>query len=118
MEIAGTTRGTGYDGINVAGLLTFGGDLVITSDTSILVGTYTLFDIQGGSTGDFNTITLSGTAYNSNALTQSGDEWMLQIIDKTYTFSQTTGNLVVVPEPDAFALLASLLCLLDRDPSP
>ena len=29
---------------------------------------------------------------------------------KTYTISQVTGNLVVVPEPDAFALLASLLC--------
>ena len=29
---------------------------------------------------------------------------------KTYAFSQTTGNLVVIPEPNAFALLASLLC--------
>lgn len=111
MEIDGTTRGTEYDGIDVAGLLTFGGDLVITSDSTILEGTYNLFDIQGSSAGDFNSITLAGVAYNDDSLTKAGEEWSTEIGGIRYTFSEATGAFVVVPEPGAFALLTGLISL-------
>ena len=111
MEIAGTTRGTEYDGIDVAGLFTLGGDLVITSDSLINAGTYMLFAIQSGSAGDFNSVTLSGVAYNDDSLTKAGEEWSIDIAGIRYTFSESTGALVVVPEPGAFALLSGLISL-------
>ena len=119
MEIAGTTRGTGYDGIDVGGALTYGGALTLTSNTLIGVGTYNLFDFTGDNaseSGDFTSIILSGTAYASNAFIQNGDVWDAIVDNQTYTFSQVTGNLVVattaVPEPETFALLGGLLALM------
>ena len=119
MEIAGTTRGTGYDGIDVGGALTYGGALTLTSNTLIGVGTYNLFDFTGDNaseSGDFTSIILSGTAYASNAFIQNGNVWDAIVDNQTYTFSQVTGNLVVattaVPEPETFALLGGLLALM------
>ena len=88
MEIAGTTRGTGYDGIDVGGALTYGGALTLTSNTLIGVGTYNLFDFTGDNaseSGDFSSITLSGTAYASNAFIQDGDVWDAIVDNQTYT---------------------------------
>ena len=114
MEITGSTRGTDYDGIDVDGALTYGGGLTLTSNTLIGVGEYNLFDFTSES-GDFSSITLSGTAYASNAFIQDGDVWDAIVDNQTYTYSQVTGNLVVataaVPEPETFALLGGLLAL-------
>ena len=118
MEITGSTRGTDYDGIDVGGALTYGGGLTLTSNTLIGVGTYNLFDFTGDNaseSGDFSSITLSGTAYASNEFIQNGDVWDAIVDNQTYTYSQVTGNLVVattaVPEPETFALLGGLLAL-------
>ena len=114
MEIAGSTRGTGYDGIDVGGALTYGGALTLTSNTLIGVGTYNLFDFTGDNaseSGDFTSIILSGTAYASNAFIQNGDVWGAIVDNQTYTFSQLTGNLTVVPEPETYALIGGLLAL-------
>jgi len=114
MEITGSTRGTDYDGIDVGGALTYGGTLTLTSNTLIGVGEYNLFDFTSES-GDFSSITLSGTAYANNTFTQDGDVWDAIVDNQTYTYSQVTGNLVVataaVPEPETFALLGGLLAL-------
>jgi len=114
MEITGSTRGTDYDGIDVDGALTYGGGLTLTSNTLIGVGEYNLFDFTSES-GDFSSITLSGTAYSNNTFTQDGDVWDAIVDNQTYTYSQVTGNLVVataaVPEPETFALLGGLLAL-------
>ena len=114
MEITGSTRGTDYDGIDVDGALTYGGTLTLTSNTLIGVGEYNLFDFTSES-GDFSSITLSGTAYANNTFTQDGDVWDAIVDNQTYTYSQVTGNLVVataaVPEPETFALLGGLLAL-------
>jgi len=114
MEITGSTRGTDYDGIDVGGALTYGGGLTLTSNTLIGVGEYNLFDFTSES-GDFSSITLSGTAYANNTFIQDGDVWDAIVDNQTYTYSQVTGNLVVataaVPEPETFALLGGLLAL-------
>ena len=111
MEITGTTRGTQYDGIDVGGLLSYGGALTITSDSTITQGSYDLFGINGTEGGDFASITLSGTAYANNVFAQAGDIWTASVGVQTYTFSQLTGDLTVVPEPNTFALLAGLATL-------
>jgi len=111
MEIAGTTRDSQYDGIDVGGLLTYGGDLTITSDTEIADGTYDLFGINGTEGGDFATVALSGLAYSDDAFSLSSDIWTAIVGSKTYTFSQITGDLTVVPEAETFALLGGLLAL-------
>jgi hypothetical protein len=114
MEIEGTARGTEYDAIDVGGLFSYGGDLFITSDTTIADGTYDLFGGAGTETADFASIVLSGAAYSNDALTfDSSDVWTATVSGITYTFTQTTGDLVVVvPEPGTFALLAGLVGLV------
>jgi autotransporter-associated beta strand protein len=110
MEISGTTRGFEYDGIDVGGQLTYGGALTLTSDTLIASGVYELFGLVT-ETGNFSSIILSGTAYTNNAFSQFGDVWTVTVGDETYTFSQLTGDLTVVPEPGTYALLGGLLAL-------
>jgi autotransporter-associated beta strand protein len=108
MEINGLTRGTDYDGIDVGGLLTYDGDLILSLGQTFGVGTYSfnLFD-SGSRTGEFDSIALTGS-YTGN-LTGPGDEWNLTIGDSTWTFKHSTGDLglVVVPEPSTWALLAA-----------
>lgn len=111
MEITGTTRGTQYDGIDVAGLLTYGGTLTLTSETLITNGVYDLFGLTSG-TGDFASIILSGTAYSDDAFTQFGDIWTVTVGEDTYTFSQITGDLTVVPEPGTYALFGGMFALV------
>lgn len=109
--VGGSVRGTNYDGIDVGGLLTYGGALTLTSDVEIADGVYDLFAISGGETGDFASITLSGLAYSDDAFSLDSDVWTAIIGGKTYTFSQITGDLTVVPELETFALLGGLLAL-------
>ncbi|MDQ8195978.1 autotransporter-associated beta strand repeat-containing protein [Coraliomargarita sp. SDUM461004] len=111
MEIAGTMRGSEYDAINVGGLLTYGGDLIISSDILLELGIYDLIAVDGGETGDFESITLSGAAYSGDGLVQSGDLWTTTIGGQTYTFDQATGDLTVIPEPSALACVSGLLAL-------
>jgi fibronectin-binding autotransporter adhesin len=110
MEITGTTRGSEYDAIDVDGSLTYGGALTITSDTTIASGTYDLFSF-GSETADFSSVVLSGSAYANDALSLSSDVWSATVGAQTFSFSQLSGDLTVVPEPQAYALLIGLLSL-------
>ena len=110
MEITGSTRGTQYDGIDVGGALTYGGTLTLTSNTLLGVGDYDLFNFTSES-GDFGSIILSGEAYSDVVLSQAGDIWTAVIGAQTYTFSQLTGDLAVVPEPGTFALIGGMFAL-------
>ena len=120
MEITGSTRGTGYDGIDVGGVLTYGGALTLTSNTLIGVGTYNLFDFTGDNaseSGDFTSIILSGEAYANGlsfTLDTPNDVWEAVDDSQTYTFYNGSGNLVVavvVPEPRTYALLGGMFAL-------
>lgn len=104
MEIAGLTRGTGYDALDVTGALAFDGTLQVSfidgfTAASFTAGTtFNLFD-WGSASGTFSTLNLPdlsayGFAWDTSAL-------------------YTTGELSVsaVPEPSTYAAFAGLAAL-------
>jgi autotransporter-associated beta strand protein len=108
MEINGPgARGTAYDGIDVTGALTYGGNLTMAIGSPFADGnyTFTLFGSSSSNSGSFASVSLSG-AY-SGSLTESGGVWSLASEGNTWTFTQSTGVLAVsaVPEPSTYALL-------------
>lgn len=111
IEILGTTRGSEYDAIDVDGLFTYGGALALTSDTLVAHGVYDLLGVVTENS-NFASIILSGTAYTNNAFTQFGDVWTVTVGGDTYTFSQLTGDLSVVPEPVTYALIGGMFALV------
>lgn len=98
MEIAGLTRGTGYDALDVTGLLDFGGTLRVSfidgfSAASLTTGaTFNLFD-WGSASGTFATLDLP-------SLAAYGLAWDISAL-------HTTGELSVsaIPEPSTYAAL-------------
>lgn len=116
LEIGGLIRGTDYDGVDVAGLLSYGGALSIVSWNSFSLATaasYQLFGISGGSTGSFDSVSVGGLSLvnDGGGIWSAADPGDSEIV---YTFTQSSGQLVVIPEPGA-ALLGGLgLVLLLR----
>jgi autotransporter-associated beta strand protein len=114
IELAGNggVEGVDSDDINVSGTLIFDGTLSILSYGGYDLtqnATYNLFDAASFS-GDFDGVTVGG-----NALGFDADLWSGTFGATTYSFSETTGVLTVIPEPSA-ALLGGLgmLVLLRR----
>ncbi len=117
MEIDGTSpRGSsgGYDAIDVSGLLTYGGSMVIDFGSLIAnaLPTGTEFDLfafsSGSSSGSFSSITTAndGSWYAGLTFANSGGTWTAEKDSQRLEFTQSTGNLVIVPEPGAIALAA------------
>lgn len=114
MEIGGSggVAGTDSDYVNVTGTFTFDGLLAIVSYNGFDLtqdGSYNLFDAASFA-GDFDGVSVGG-----NSLSFASNVWSGTYTGKTYSFSETTGVLTVVPEPRA-ALLGGLglLALLRR----
>ncbi len=114
IELAGNggVEGVDSDDINVSGTLIFDGTLSILSYGGYDLtqnATYNLFDAASFS-GDFDGVTVGGNALGFNA-----DLWSGTFGATTYSFSEATGVLTVIPEPSA-ALLGGLgmLVLLRR----
>lgn len=106
LSIGGQTRGVGYDAINVGGLMTFGGDFEIIF-TSALSGNYTydLFQMLGGYSGSFNSVSLTGF-YVGSLVNNGSGIWTGESNGVNFTFDQSLGTLgVVVPEPSTIALM-------------
>jgi len=112
MELGGTTAGTQFDQLVIAGALTLGAGsntLVISlingfnpSETD----TFQIFNATGGTTNTFNTLTfasISGTSDGTNG--KVGDPLR-------FTFNTTTGTLSVIPEASSFYLPAAMLLLV------
>ena len=106
MEVAGTTRGTEYDAVDIGGALGYGGSLLLQfSGTLADNTTLELFKGFASQAGTFSSITVAG-AY-SGSLTESSGVWTGRLGGQDFTFTNSTGNLVIVPEPVA-SLLAGL----------
>lgn len=110
-EINGTSRGTGYDGLDVSGAsgLTYGGTLSLVFGNGSAFPASTILDLfafTGVPSGAFSSVTSTG--FYTGEWTLSGDDWLLESGGQTLTFSQTTGDLVVVPEPSTLMLLSGL----------
>ena len=102
MEIAGSTRETDYDGIDVVGTLAYGGALDLQIPNILSNGTYDLFNGYASQTGTFASITLTG-AY-TGSLTESSGVWTGSLGGQDITFTNATGDLSVVPEPSVLGL--------------
>jgi hypothetical protein len=116
-EIATGTRGTNYDAVNVAGTLTYKGQLTLTIATAIADGIYDLF---GGAlagaltqTGNLDGIAFAVVGPYSGVFTPSGSgDWTATSGGQNFTFTQSTGDLTVVPEPGTWAMLLGGIGLL------
>lgn len=89
------------------GALALGNALTLNFTTPTLTNgqTYNLFD-YGSQTGDFSSITLSGSIAGSLLLT-GADTWTGSFGSYDFTFSESTGTLSIaaIPEPSIYALL-------------
>ncbi|MEO7099386.1 MAG: autotransporter-associated beta strand repeat-containing protein, partial [Luteolibacter sp.] len=114
LELAGNggVQGTDSDYVNVSGSMTLDGLLAITSYGGYdltQTASYNLLDATSF-TGDFDAVSVGG-----NALSFASDVWSGTSGSITYSFSETTGVLTVVPEPSALLLGGlGVLALLRR----
>lgn len=105
----------GLDGASaariVAGSYTYSGGLSLDFVSSAIAGTYNLFDFSGTAIEGLSSVSLTGLY----SLSLSGDAgvWTGTIGGYNFTFTESTGDLLVsvVPEPSAFAMLAGAAVL-------
>jgi autotransporter-associated beta strand protein len=107
-EIDGLVRGTQYDGVTLTGGSgpTYGGVLSLVFGNGSAFGdntTFELFQFAGSPSGSFSSVTSSG--FYAGSWTNNNDgTFKLEQGGQTLTFSQASGDIVVVPEPAALAL--------------
>jgi fibronectin-binding autotransporter adhesin len=115
IEIDGLTRGLQHDGVNITGTsnsLTYGGLLSLNfGSLSPDNTTYDIFNFTGGYLGNYTTVTSTGAYVGT--WTNLGGSGTFQLVSggQTLTFSPSTGDIVVVPEPAAVALAGMGLAL-------
>ena len=110
IEITGATRGTQYDGVNIttpAGL-TYGGTMALSFSSLFGDGTtFDIFSFTGASSGAFASVVSTGSYAGTWTDVLGSGTYQLVSGGQTLTFSPSTGDIVVVPEPAAITLLAA-----------
>jgi autotransporter-associated beta strand protein len=105
--LAAGTRGTDYDGLTIlnAGGLTYGGTMSFAFGGSAVPDntTFNVFSFTGSPSGSFGQVSSTGFYAGTWADNLDGT-YSLASGGQTLTFSQATGNVLVVPEPTAMAL--------------
>ena len=112
IEIFGGVRGTDYDAIDLVNnaILDYaGGTLLLDFGSSLAAQqTYQLFGNGSSSLqGDLFAVTIAGSNYSGLTFTGSNGVWTSSGASpsgQTLTFTESTGQLVIVPEPGAIAL--------------
>jgi autotransporter-associated beta strand protein len=110
IEIASAgTRGTDYDGVSIldAGGLTYGGTMTLAFGGSAIDNntTFDVFSFTGSSAGSLAAIESSG--FYAGTWTPLGSGTFQLVKDaQTITFSQSSGDVIVVPEPTTITLAA------------
>ncbi|MBU6222474.1 MAG: autotransporter-associated beta strand repeat-containing protein [Planctomycetes bacterium] len=113
MEINGTVQGTTYDSVLVsdASGLTYGGGLqLVFGGTMPDNTTFDLFSFTGSSSGTFSNVTSTG-AYGLLTFAKVDGVWTAQAGSQTISFAETTGDVIVVPEPTALVLVGGLVLI-------
>jgi fibronectin-binding autotransporter adhesin len=109
-EIGGTSRGTAYDGVDItqSGGLAYGGALSLTFTSTFGDNTtFNLFDFAGAFSGNFSSVTATGLYGSLTFINDGFGVWTsgsTSVPGQTMTFTQSTGDLAIVPEPGALAL--------------
>jgi autotransporter-associated beta strand protein len=108
IEIDGLTRGSTFDALDVTNSLVYGGSLeLVFGATFADNSSFSIFDLLNGSpTGSFSSVTATGE-YGSLTFTNDDGVWSsgsTSVAGQTMTFSEATGTLVIVPEPQAILL--------------
>lgn len=122
IQIIGTSRGVagGYDAINLGAseILTYDGTLTLTMTGLIADGTYDIFSFDTAAAGGFDAIAFAGGAYSGTWTEGTPGVWTASSAGQSFTFSETTGDLLVaaIPEPTAALLcgLTGVVLLLRR----
>lgn len=111
-EVNGSTRGVTYDAINVltGGSIQFGGTFSLSFGAALGNGTLSFFSFDGTSTGDFSSVVSTGIY--AGTWSKAGEVWSLTSGVTTLSFSEATGSLTVVPEPETVSLVALALTAL------
>ena len=107
-EIDGLVRGTQYDGLDITGSSgpTYGGTLSLVFGNASAFGNtevFNLFDFTGASAGGFSSVTSTG--FYGGTWSGASGLWTLQSGGQTLTFSESTGDISVVPEPAILGLV-------------
>ena len=106
MEINSIVRGTGYDAVDVsdASGVTYGGGLELSFAALFPDNTsFDLFNFSGSPAGTFATVTASGS-YGPLTFVKNAGVWTAQSGSQTISFTESSGNVLVVPEPAAASL--------------
>jgi fibronectin-binding autotransporter adhesin len=107
IEINGLTRGTQYDGVNITGTssaLTYGGTLSLSFGSLFSNNTtFDIFDFTGLFTGGYGSVVSTGSYAGTWSNIGSGT-YQLWSGGQSLTFSPSTGDIIVVPEPATVAL--------------
>ena len=108
--VSAGTRGTAYDGVSIlnASGLTYGGTMAFAFGGSAIADNTELeiFSFTGSAAGDF--ATLVSTGFYAGTWTNNNDGTFTLAKDaQTLTFRESTGRVIVVPEPGT-ALLGVL----------
>lgn len=120
IEVASAgTRGTAYDGVSIldASGLTYGGTLAFAFGGSAIADNTELeiFSFTGSAAGDF--ATLVSTGFYAGTWSNNNDgTFTLAKDSQTLTFRESTGRVIVVPEPGTALLgvLGALAALASR----
>lgn len=109
MTVSGSSLGS-YDAIQIndtAGL-TYGGTFQVDFGSTLADNTtIDLFRFTGAASGTFANVTSTG-AYGSLTFLKVDGVWTAQAGSQTISFAETTGDVIVVPEPAALAAVAGL----------
>jgi len=120
IEVASAgTRGTAYDGVSIldASGLTYGGTMAFAFGGSAIADNTTLdiFSFSGSAAGDF--ASLVSTGFYAGTWTNNNDGTFTIAKDsQTLTFRESTGDVIVVPEPGTALLgvIGALAALASR----
>jgi fibronectin-binding autotransporter adhesin len=117
IEINDIVRGASYDGINITGTsspLAYGGVLSIAfGNASAFTNgqTFDIFSFTSLFSGSFSSVASTGFYAGTWSNIGSGT-YQLASGGQTLTFSPSTGDIIVVPEPATIAILGSAVGLL------